>query len=126
LDFLDTAGNEWGISSPQTGAGSEVSIDSGGMLKAISAFVYPVILLSDTDGLGCGELIFPGIKFQIDGTDPTKTDVSFGCVIDGTIPSPFNTGHVETITQVPEPATLALLGAALGVAGFATRHRKLS
>jgi len=122
LDFTDTAGNEWGISSPRIGAGSAVSIDSVGVLVALSALLSPVNLLSDSDG--CSEFDAsgtPSLQFTIDSLNSHKTNVVFRCG-----ERSINTGTVSSITQVPEPATIARLGAALGVAGFVTRHRKLN
>jgi hypothetical protein len=122
LDFTDTAGNEWGISSPRIGAGSAVSIDSLGALVALSALLSPVTLISDTGG--CSEFESsgtPSLQFAIDGVNSHKTNVVFRCG-----ETSINTGTVSSITQIPEPATIALLGAALGVAGFVTRHRKLN
>jgi hypothetical protein len=102
-------GNPWSIGT--TDVGDTVRVDSSDILIGIQITVYDLTPLFEFGGCD-GEYL----SFALDKT------VTFHC---GGFPELEDTGTVRFITQVPEPATLALLGAALGVAGFVTRRRKL-
>jgi hypothetical protein len=116
LNFTDTLGNTWDITAPQIGAGSETFIGSPDVLLALTAFVNDLHLVSETSG--CGDMGAPTLSFSIGGIDLPMTDVVFACG-----KTPIDAGRVTKITQVPEPATLALLGIAIGGLAF-TRRRK--
>jgi hypothetical protein len=109
VDFFDTLGREWGIPGPETPGGTAVVFDALGVtLFDIQVSISNLILISEGSAR-CGE-VGPSLTIGIEG------DVAFTC---GSLE---NTGNVLTITQIPEPATLALLG--LGMSGLALRRRR--
>jgi hypothetical protein len=109
VDFFDNLGREWTISGIDTGIGDQVRVDSADKLIGIAVDIFnlqPVGFDSTCDGTHLG--------FALDGS------VFFNC---GGDQDASGEGKVTFITQVPEPATLALLGVA--VSGLVwTRRRK--
>lgn len=114
--FTDTLGREWDILGPRPGIGDMVSIDPNGVLIGIQVTISGLNEITEHDGSPCGDFS-PTLHFLLDSDDPSLTHVDFSC---GTF---VNTGSVTTITKVPEPATLALLGVAVGGLAW-TRRRK--
>ncbi len=110
LDFVDGFGNEWTIPGPESPPGTFVNfIEPADTLVGVSVTITDLILVKGD--VGCGE---GGPSFSID----IEGGVSFAC---GTM---LTTGTVESIAKVPEPATLALLGAGFAAIGVARRRRR--
>ncbi len=109
LDFTDSLGDEWGIAGPETPGFSEVDFDALGTLIGIQVTISDLIVLKGEPPPCDGA----HLSFALDGT------VTFNCA--GVF---SDTGKVTSITLVPEPATFALLGLALGGMAVA-RRRKL-
>ena len=105
-DFFDTLGREWGVTPDLVGTLDPVII-SGGSLVRLDA-TFGVFLISDSRGCD-GQFL----HFGLDGS------VLFHC---GGVLEDTATGY--TVTRVPEPTTLALLGLGLGIAGLAGSRRR--
>lgn len=116
LDFFDGFGNEWGLSGPQTPIGSLVDFNATNtLLLGIQTTVSGVTLIDGDRGCDGTSL---SVALPTDGV--TSAVVTFHCGGQAN-----DTGHVTFIRQVPEPATLALLGLSL-IGLVATRQRKPS
>ncbi len=110
VNFTDGLGRAWDIAGPDPGIGTAVSVDASQMLTGVQVDIFnlqPVGFDSNCDGTH--------LSFALNGF------VSFNC---GGVPDASSTGSVTSITKVPEPATLALLGAGFAAIGVARRRRR--
>jgi hypothetical protein len=113
VNFTDSLNRAWTISGPDLGIGDFVRVDATDTLIGVDVDIFnlqPVGFSSNCDGAS--------LHFQLAANFAFGGPATFDCG-----GGPHDTGTVRTITRVPEPATLALLG--LGLSGLAlTRRRK--
>lgn len=111
VDFTDTSGNEWGLGPGPSPLGTSVDFsEPDDTLLAVEVTITNLTLIHGE--AFCGVESSPTLAIGIEG------NVTFDC---GNI---HDTGNVTSITKVPEPGTLALLGAGFAAIGVARRKRR--